>query len=473
VPAFTGSGPITISTPNGKAISAADFYIPPPPFIVSDIEFTSRITIGITQAFAINTASKVGLITFSAVAGQRISLGGVVTSGFSAVWGCDVFVSILKPDSTTLVPKTCMDGSALLDATTLPTTAAYTMVLDPVSTSTGSISLTMHNILDVTGTITAGGATVVVATTTPGQNGLLTFSGTAGQRVSVNGTNSTGFLSQWGCDVHVSLRHPDGSLLAPAVCMEDEGFIDATTLPTTGTYAIKFDPVSSATGGVTLALYTVSDLTGAIAAGGSAVTMVTATPGQNSSLTFSGTAGQRVSLRGTSASGFGGSYSCDLNVSIANPDDSPLTSVCMESGGFIDATELPSTGTYKVILNPLGPATGSITLTLYDVPANASTTLTVGGSGATLTTNTPGQNAHATFSGVAAAQVTVRLTSNSMGSTTVKLLKPDGSLLTSKTSSAGSFNLVTQTLPVSGTYTVSVDPGGVNIGSIVTTLTSP
>lgn len=124
-------------------------------------------------------------------------------------------------------------------------------------------------------------------------------------------------------------------------------------------------------------------------------------------------------------------------------------------------------------MDPVSTVTGSLTLTLYDVPADPSTSITIGGSSATLTTTTPGQNAQATFSGTSGQQVTVRLTSNSMGSTTVKLLKPDGSQLTSATSSASSFNLATQALPTTGTYTITIDPGGTSVGSITVSVTSP
>jgi hypothetical protein len=130
------------------------------------------------------------------------------------------------------------------------------------------------------------------------------------------------------------------------------------------------------------------------------------------------------------------------------------------------------TGTYTLLVNPYSEYTGQITLTLYDV-VDLSGTLTIGGPAVSVTLTTPGQVAQLTFSGTANQQVTVRVTSNTMGSVTVKLLKPDGTTLTSKTSSAASFNLTTQTLPTTGTYTVLVDPSGANIGSLNVSVTSP
>jgi hypothetical protein len=99
--------------------------------------------------------------------------------------------------------------------------------------------------------------------------------------------------------------------------------------------------------------------------------------------------------------------------------------------------------------------------------------VTVGGSAASITIGTPGQNAAVTFSGTASQQVTVQITGNTIGSVTVTLRKPDGSQLTSATSSASSFNLTTQTLPSTGTYTIVIDPAGTSTGSVNVAVSSP
>lgn len=90
----------------------------------------------------------------------------------------------------------------------------------------------------------------------------------------------------------------------------------------------------------------------------------------------------------------------------------------------------------------------------------------MGGSALSQATTVPGQNAKPTFSGTADQQISVALTNNTMAAVTVSLLKPDGTSLTSSTSSASSFTLSTQTLPTTGTYTVKIDPSGTNTGSI-------
>jgi hypothetical protein len=83
------------------------------------------------------------------------------------------------------------------------------------------------------------------------------------------------------------------------------------------------------------------------------------------------------------------------------------------------------------------------------------------------------QVAQLTFAGTQGQQVTVRLTGNTMGYTSVVLKKPDGSTLTSTATSGTNFNLSTQTLPTTGTYTVWIDPSGAVTGSINVRVTNP
>jgi YD repeat-containing protein len=457
-PASTATGSLTLTLYNVPA------------------DYSNTITAGGSAVtVSMPTPGQNGAVTFSGTSGQRISLMG--TNGLIGyVLGCDVNVSILKPDTTVLVANTCMEGSGYIDVTTLPATGTYTIVVDPVSLAVGNLTLTLNDVpADYSGTITAGGSAVTVSMPTQGQNGALTFSGTSGQRISLVGTNGlTGFHSL-ACDVNVRILKPDTSVLVANTCMEATGFTDVTTVPTTGTYTIVVDPVGHAFGNVTLTLYDVpADYSNTITAGGSAVTVSMPTPGQNGALTFSGTSGQRISLAGTNGlTGFIG-FACDVNVRILNPNTSVLAAnTCMEGSGFIDVTTLPTTGTYTIVVDPVSHAVGNVTLTLYDVPADTTGTVTIGGAAVGVTLGTPGQVGRLTFSGTASQQVTVRMASNTYGSVTVQLLNPAGTQITSATSSSASFNLSTQTLPTTGTYTIVVNPAGTNTGTVNVNVTNP
>jgi len=155
---------------------------------------------------------------------------------------------------------------------------------------------------------------------------------------------------------------------------------------------------------------------------------------------------------------------------ILKPDGTTLASTFVgTAGGVLDTPVLPVTGSYTVVVDPSGLTTGNVTLLLS---SELTGTLVVNGSAVTLTHRT-GQNARLTFDGTAGQQVTVRVTSNSVGFVTVKLLRPDQSSMTSTALSSASFNLAAQTLATTGTYTVTVDPSSLNAGSLTVAVTSP
>jgi hypothetical protein len=426
-------------------------------------DVTGTLTAGSGQGVTITTPGQNAALTFSGTSGQRVSVR------FTSVTVSSSFAYLDKPDGTILVGATSVNPSAggFIDAVTLPATGTYTVRIDPQGTATGAMTGTYYDVTDASGTITPGGSAVTASLTTPGQNGLYTFSGTASQRVSLNVSG----ITPSPASLNVSIKKPDGSNLVSPVLMGAVGaFIEPVTIPTTGTYTVLVDPVGAYTGSATLTLADVpADGTGSITAGGSAVTVTISTAGQNGSLTFSGTAAQRISLRMTSVT------ITNSTVTIRKPDASTLTSAAGigTGGGYIDVQTLPTTGTYTIAVDPQGAATGSMTLTLYDVPADVSGTLTINGGGVGVTITTPGQNGALTFSGTASQQATVRITSNTIGSVSIILQKPDGSTLTSGSSGGASFNLATQTLPTTGTYTVKVDPFTFGTGSLTVSVTSP
>lgn len=416
--------------------------------------------------------------TFSGTLGQRISLAvtGVTLTGGTSNIGS---VTIFNPDGTTLASLCCVSALDFIDAQTLPASGTYKIQFHPRNGAAGSATLKLYDVPpDVTGTIAPGGAPITVTTTVAGQNADLTFSGTQGQRISlgITGVSLTDAIPSYATYASVLIIKPDGTTLASASPVSTWGFIDTRTLPATGTYTVRFDPANTSVGSGTLTLYDVPpDITGPIAAGGPAVPVTTTVAGQKADLIFTGTQGQRISLAVSGVTLTGGVSSNVATVSIIKPDGITLASVGnVSSSAFINLQILPAAGTYTVRFDPTAMSYGSGTLTLYDVPPDATGTLTIGGAGVLLTTTVPGQNALATFNGTAGQQVTGHITGNTFAGTTyVYLRKPDNSNLTSTASSAANFNLATQTLPTAGVYTIFVDPSGDTTGSVTVNVTSP
>ena len=129
-------------------------------------------------------------------------------------------------------------------------------------------------------------------------------------------------------------------------------------------------------------------------------------------------------------------------------------------------------GTHTIVVDPDTTSTGTVRLTLYEVDSDVTGTLVINDP-ATPVALTISQVANLTFAGTQGQQVTVRLTGNNMGYTTVVLKKPDGSTLTWNATSGTNFNLSTQTLPTTGTYTVFINPDGAATGSINVRVTNP
>jgi hypothetical protein len=172
-----------------------------------------------------------------------INLSGSTYTGCNAV-----VVSILKPDNSSLGSTgLCNTATGFLDSLTLPTTGTYTVFINPQGTTTGSITALLNTFADVTGSISPGTA-VTATTTTPGQNALYTFSGTAAQQASLSLTGST----YTGCSAVVqSILKPDGtSLGSSGICNSSTGSLGPLTLPATGTYTVFINPQGTTTGSV-------------------------------------------------------------------------------------------------------------------------------------------------------------------------------------------------------------------------------
>ena len=321
---------------------------------------------------------------FDGVAGQRVALRmSNVAMGASNC--CSAQVSIWKPDGSNLVYPTLVGtNGGFVDTRALPVSGRYSMLVDPQGTAFGSMTLTLYDVPpDVTDSISPGGPAVTVSMgPVPGQNAILRFDGTAGQRVSVRLSPVTIGTSTC-CSAQVSIWKPDGSnLVYPTLVGTNGGFLDTRALPVSGSYTILVDPQKTDLGAMTLALYDVPpDVDASITPGGPPVAVsMGPVPGQNARLRFFGLAGQRVSV-GMSNVTIGTSGCCSAQVSIWKPDGSNLVypTLVGTTGGFLDTRVLPVSGMYTILVDPQSTSLGSMTLTLSDVPPDASGSIVAGG----------------------------------------------------------------------------------------------
>jgi hypothetical protein len=468
VPGFAMGGPISVATPLGTAISTADFFVPPSPYGPADVILTDRLTLGTNKTVTIGTSGKIGLVLFDAIAGQHASF--LVTSSTIGSGA----VTIYRPDGVQLATGSTANNT-FIDSQTLPLTGAYTIMVDPASTLTGALTLTSYALSDVTGSITSDGTGVPVTISAPGQNGRLTFSGTAGQIVSAWATSTT-----WTtCSItqyYLSIIQPDGSTLSRVFQCNAEALIDHQVLPMSGTYTLMLDPDGTNTGSATLRLYAFTDVTGPISADGTAVPVTISAPGQDARFTFSGTPGQVVSAWVTSTT-WQACSTTQYRVYLLNPDGSQVgyATQC-DSSAFIEQTTLTVAGTYTVRLDPEGSNTGLATVGLYTV-VDITGPIVANGAGVSFSITTPGQDARLTFDGTAGQVISVSATSSfancSVNQFFLELWKPDGSRQDYAYDCWGGAALNNRTLPLSGVYTVKFNPVAWRTGSATVTLRSP
>jgi hypothetical protein len=362
----------------------------------------------------------------------------------------DTAWQVIRPDGSQWAAfgSPWSSANSLIDTTTLTQTGTYVIKVDPNGTATGSLTFKAWTVpadLDA-GTLQVDSATGVKVTTVPGQNATLSFHGTSGQRVQLQASGAT-------MDAGWAVYRPDGSQWASfgSPWSSVNSLIDTTTLTQTGTYVINIDPRGTASGSITFKAWTVpADLDLPLTLDGTAVTAAIASPGQNATLRFQASAGQRIQVQGSGAT-------MDAAWSLTNPDGSAIASFgppWTSTNSTVGATTLTQTGTYTVTLDPAGTTTGSVTfkawallpdLDLGALPTDGSTTNA---------SNASGQNLTASFTGTQGKSVVVTLANQAGGTVDWKVLDPDGQQVFSATGNTSWYG----TLAKTGTYVLKLNP---------------
>lgn len=365
VPSGASTGHILVTTPAGQAASSGYFYVPPPPATASSLAITGQIAIGGSSVnVTLSTAGTQAVYAFDGTAGQQVSLN-ITNENFNGTNWADF--SVIAPGGKTIASLRTYQSGIISDVN-LSTTGTYELLVAPESNNTGSVTLQLYSTADDTGTITIGGPPVNVSIATPGQDASLTFSGTAGQQISLNLTSTNFNGSNW-IDVYIIPPGGNTSNALASLRTYQAGIISDVTLPSTSTaYTVFVDPEGANTGSVTLQLFSTSDQTGTIATDGTPSNVSIATPGQDAALTFGATAGEQVNLYLTNTNFNGSNW---IDVYIIPPGGTEANAVASlrtyAPTNVIWQANLSTTGTYTVYVDPEGANTGSVTLQLYNL----------------------------------------------------------------------------------------------------------
>jgi hypothetical protein len=250
------------------------------------------------------------------------------------------------------------DGK-FIDVKALTVTGTYKVTIDPQGNATGSVDVTLYLLPadpSANATPTAGGAAASVTTTVPGQNAKISFTATANQRFAFTLVS----FGSGSCSAKMSLTKPNGATITyPFLgCGESGDWFETKTLDLAGIYKLVVDPQGTATGTASFTLYSPSaDVVGTL--GGSTTAILT--PGQNGSYTFTVTGGPKTATITPSAGG-------TINLAGAHLQSQDGTAeydvqFWDPSGGAAVSGSL-ATGTYRLFLDPVGNASGSISFGL-------------------------------------------------------------------------------------------------------------
>ena len=469
VPGSATSGPIAVSDSYGQAQTGSNFAVLPPGTV-----YVANLTAGGSPtSVSFDAGSQQALFTFNGTAGEE-----VLISFDDPQVDCMSSVTVNNPDGSTLGTFDNLCNGVGFLAEVLPATGVYSIFAND-GYDPGSLSVAFANIAQLP-TISVGGTAVNVDMPV-GTTSALVFQANAGDQISLSATfpGSTSYM-----DPGVSVVAPDGSIVGSAISdpdfyggqyLIDPGeYLDSITLTQTGAYALvsassNEDILEDRDDQLLLQLYSAPTISNTITVGGSGVTLTPLVPGQTAQLTFSGSAGQTISLGLTTKNYFpnvtgtnpDGSSLSFGNVDIAN-NGFPGTGESVDSEGnnyyYSPAIVLPQSGTSKVNIDFLGE-TQSAVVKLYDATPESGS-ISIGGSAVAVST-VPGQSDYLSFSGTTSQQISFCETNSTylFGDPVAWITNPDGSFL------GLDFNLVYNpsnyscellTLPQSGTYVAQI-----------------
>jgi hypothetical protein len=413
---------------------------------------------GVVDA-SVSTAGQVTAYQFAGTAGEALTVNA--TDGtFPSDDGTQLYVTDQAGDVISGVTYLNGSGPFQSERFTLPGTGDYDVVVDPSSSGdTGGIDLSLARIVDATGTITTDGTPVTATLSTPGQNDILSFTGTAGEVLALEATNAT----MPGFSDSVALTDKAGTQIGGSYYLyggNGPQYDRLAQLPATGTYHLELtgQPYLGV-GQVTLRLTPITDTTGSITVNGSAVTVPVTEPEQRAYLDFSAKPGE-IALTYTSST-FG---EVDDTASILDSPGTSLGSIALNQGSGATDVQIPAAGAYRVVIDPTNSGgTGQATIQLRTV-VNQTGQISLDGAPVTASLTVPGQQAYFTFTTTKANQQFSVNVTNSTFSTSpydesgLQILDSSGGTIGPsyelQDGTVGPF-----TVPTPGTYQLNLDPG--------------
>ena len=251
--------------------------------------------------------------------------------------------------------------------------------------------------------------------------------------------------------VDVTVRQPNGTSSAACSSPARAAFRDMFTLPVTGTYTITIDPRDQNTGPLTFTLEP-----------GARQHRHDVDRHADDGHDRHDRRERRPHLHGDGrpeddAVGVG-EHDPGVDVTVRQPNGTFVGSLFVSGpSAFRDVMTLPVTGTYTITIDPRDQNTGTLTFTL-EPRARQHRGRPRSARRPTVTIGTIGENAVRTFAATAGQKMTLTVAGNTIPGVDLTIRQPNGTFVGGLFVSGPTGFRDAMTLPVTGTYTITIDP---------------
>ncbi|MFP6929428.1 IPT/TIG domain-containing protein, partial [Xanthomonas hortorum pv. gardneri] len=230
-------------------------------------------------------------ILFNATAGQNLglALSDLVTPNTTNY----AYLTVYKSDGGAVASQLCYAANNGCQTNLVNLEAGtYSAVITPPYDGDRTMSFKSTLSTDVTGTLAADKVQALTLGRR-GQNGRLSFAGTAGQTMALQVAAQA--TAPAGRTTYYTVYKPDGAALAStSIGTSSATILNLPNLPVTGTYTVFIDPYQGETLSTQLTLAT--GTTSGQVTNGASGSFATSIPEQSVYLTFTATAGQNLGL---------------------------------------------------------------------------------------------------------------------------------------------------------------------------------
>ena len=323
--------------------------------VVSADVSSNSLTLGADVTGTIGESGEQDIYTFDGTAGQLLFYDGLIQGNFS------IFVEIISPTGNRVYfDNSNGDSSDTNDFIRLTETGIHQVILDGSGEVTGDYSFRLSDVAAQATSLTLDSPTPITGTLDPGlESQLLSFSGTAGQRIFFD-SQSSSFSANWW------LYGPFGDYISGAGLSGDFEVV----LPLDGDYTLVlaggnasvpidyqiqvFNPQDS---DPAIPLTLGADVTGAISV-----------PGERDIYAFDGTAGQMLFYDAL----ISGNAAVDAELLDPNGNQVFFINSNQDTSDFQNNfIRLTRTGAYQLIIDGSGATIDSYSFRLSDVVADA------------------------------------------------------------------------------------------------------